>query len=288
MLTTSSDIAETWEGLEISLWRLTEGPPVSASGVFNGLVLTIWKVLQGEATLIVGDRKVTGHSGDWLICAPGLHQVIFSEDLHFLSIHLNIESPSNGAEWIGESPLHIYQCESLETATSKLKANTRIQKMISLGEYDPRSVAVPLQEMLAYKQQVLSYSQVILSELKKHQLSFQPPTIHDIRVTQSLTHLSTISLSLPFSRDALAKTVGISASQLDRCWRNELGITPHIYWHRLRLRRACHLLIRQDALIKEIAYEIGFRQTSHFSQWFTKSMQQSPTEYRDRYSSTKH
>jgi AraC-like DNA-binding protein len=283
-----SDDAQTWDGLEISLWRFTEGPPVSPSGVFNGLALTIWKILKGEASIIVGDNKVIGHAGDWMFCAPGLHQVIFSEDLSFLSIHLGIESPSNGAEWIGESPLHLSRCESLDAAIIQLKNDKRIQKMITEDEYDPRRVAVPLKEMLSYNQQVFALTQVLLSELEKHCLRFQVPTIQDIRVSQSLAHLTAIKLSIPFSREALAKEAGISASQLDRCWRNELGITPREYWHRLRLKRACHLLMKHDALIKGIAYEIGFRQTSHFSQWFTKSMQRSPSEYREHYYSTKH
>ena len=67
----------------------------------------------------------------------------------------------------------------------------------------------------------------------------------------------------------LARLVGVSVSQLERFFAEVKGVSPHEWINRSRQIRAS-LLLAKGKSVKATAYELGYRQSSHFSREFKR------------------
>lgn len=85
-----------------------------------------------------------------------------------------------------------------------------------------------------------------------------------------------------FSVDWLAGEVGVSRRQLERRVAGTTGDSPAALVRRLRVMRAQQLLRARAGTVSEIAYMVGFRQSSHFARIFRQETGQTPTAYRDQ------
>jgi len=83
-----------------------------------------------------------------------------------------------------------------------------------------------------------------------------------------------------FGVDTLAAELGLSRRQLQRKLRDVSDISPSEFIRNMRLERAAQLLESDMGTVSEIAYKVGFRKPSHFSELFRKKFGKSPTEYR--------
>jgi AraC-like DNA-binding protein len=81
--------------------------------------------------------------------------------------------------------------------------------------------------------------------------------------------------------EAAANQAGISPFHFLRLFSNVLGVTPHQYLVRSRLRRAARLLADDDIPVTDIAYDVGFGDLSNFVRTFHRAAGVSPTSFRD-------
>jgi transcriptional regulator GlxA family with amidase domain len=86
----------------------------------------------------------------------------------------------------------------------------------------------------------------------------------------------------PLSREELARLAGMSQRQLQRLFREHLGMTPTHYYLTLRLRRARELLLQTDMSIMHITMACGFQSACHFSKSYRDSFGTAPTRERRR------
>ena len=89
-------------------------------------------------------------------------------------------------------------------------------------------------------------------------------------------------LETPMSRQHLAHLAGISLSQLERSFRNQLGHGVHAHYLGLRLGRARQLLRETSLSILEVALATGFTSASQFSRAFRRQFNSAPRELRRR------
>jgi AraC-like DNA-binding protein len=80
--------------------------------------------------------------------------------------------------------------------------------------------------------------------------------------------------------DAAAEA-GISPFHFLRLFSSVLGVTPHQYLVRSRLRHAARLLTEHDFPITEIAYDVGFGDLSNFVRTFHRAAGVSPRRFRE-------
>ncbi len=80
--------------------------------------------------------------------------------------------------------------------------------------------------------------------------------------------------------EQLARESGVSAFHFLRLFTRVIGVTPHQYLVRLRLRDAARLLIRDTRPIADIAYEVGFGDLSNFVRTFRRAAGVSPRTFR--------
>jgi AraC-like DNA-binding protein len=80
--------------------------------------------------------------------------------------------------------------------------------------------------------------------------------------------------------DRVAKDAGLSAFHFLRLFGGVLGVTPHQYLVRSRLRRAARLLAEDTRSITDVAIDVGFNDLSNFVRTFRRAAGVSPRAFR--------
>ncbi len=83
----------------------------------------------------------------------------------------------------------------------------------------------------------------------------------------------------PLTSESLADHLAISVRQLQRVVKDELNTTPTNLIHIIRLERASTMLVMKEGNVTEIAYAVGYNDSSHFSKIFKKYYGISPSQY---------
>ena len=91
----------------------------------------------------------------------------------------------------------------------------------------------------------------------------------------------TCTQNLPIK--AYADFVGFSEVYFVRFFKKARKMTPHNYLIRLRLDRACNLLLHTKLPINLIADKVGYKTARYFSKAFFDRYGMTPTEYRNKY-----
>jgi AraC family transcriptional regulator len=84
----------------------------------------------------------------------------------------------------------------------------------------------------------------------------------------------------PIDLDRAASEVGLSSFHFLRVFANVLGVTPHQYLVRSRLRHAARLLADHARSITGIALDVGFADLSNFVRTFHRAAGVSPRSFR--------
>jgi AraC-like DNA-binding protein len=78
----------------------------------------------------------------------------------------------------------------------------------------------------------------------------------------------------------VARKSGVSPFHFLRAFSSVLGVTPHQYLLRSRLRRAARLLTDDDKPVTDVAYDVGFGDLSNFVRTFHRAAGVSPLKFR--------
>ncbi|WP_333814332.1 GlxA family transcriptional regulator [Tabrizicola sp.] len=100
--------------------------------------------------------------------------------------------------------------------------------------------------------------------------------------TQKVIRMMQLNIEPPMPVEDMAAKAGLSSRQLERQFRQHLGMTPSRYYISLRIDHARELLLYTEQTVFEVAIASGFGSTSHFSKWFREFYHMRPTELRER------
>ncbi len=92
------------------------------------------------------------------------------------------------------------------------------------------------------------------------------------RITENVAHA--------FSASELAAELGMSESRFSRFFRKATGNTFTDFVNRVRVNRACQLLMDTDRLVTHICYEVGFNNVANFNRRFLEIKGMTPSEFR--------
>lgn len=82
------------------------------------------------------------------------------------------------------------------------------------------------------------------------------------------------------SASALAAELGMSESRFSRFFRKATGNTFTDFVNRVRISRACQLLMDTDQQVTHICYEVGFNNVANFNRRFLDIKGMTPSEFR--------
>ncbi|WP_017751886.1 AraC family transcriptional regulator [Clostridium tyrobutyricum] len=80
--------------------------------------------------------------------------------------------------------------------------------------------------------------------------------------------------------EEIAGLVSISVGECCRCFQQLVGTSPNKYLLNYRIAKSMELLNSTALSVTEIAFAVGFNDFSYFIQYFKKSKEMTPTEYR--------
>ena len=98
--------------------------------------------------------------------------------------------------------------------------------------------------------------------------------IHEV-VSRITDHLAD-----PHSAAELAAELGMSESRFSRFFRKATGNTFTDFVNRVRISRACQLLMDTDQQVTHICYEVGFNNVANFNRRFLDIKGMTPSEFR--------
>lgn len=95
---------------------------------------------------------------------------------------------------------------------------------------------------------------------------------HVLRVVEKMEE----AIETPLTKPELAAVAGLSVRQLERLFRQHIGVSAHEFYLRLRLNRSRDLLRQSSLSVLEIALACGFASSSHYSRAYRARFGHSP------------
>jgi transcriptional regulator GlxA family with amidase domain len=86
-----------------------------------------------------------------------------------------------------------------------------------------------------------------------------------------------------FRLQFLCRFLGSSEERFTRLFQCSTQQTPASFYNNMVLERACGLMANHMLSIKEIAFELGFKSSSHFIATFRRKYAVSPQKYREQF-----
>jgi AraC-like DNA-binding protein len=86
--------------------------------------------------------------------------------------------------------------------------------------------------------------------------------------------------SQPLTLEGMAREAGLGPFQFLRIFSRAIGVTPHQYLVRCRLRRAARLLTDDGRAVTDVAFDCGFGDLSNFVRTFHRAAGVSPRAFR--------
>ena len=80
--------------------------------------------------------------------------------------------------------------------------------------------------------------------------------------------------------EEVAQHAGLSQHHFSRLFRHSTGLTVSDYINRSRIEAARQLLLKADARVSEVAFEVGYQSLSQFNRSFLRITGRSPLDYR--------
>ena len=103
---------------------------------------------------------------------------------------------------------------------------------------------------------------------------------HSLAQISTIVDHITANATEPFSMAELSRRVGMSESQFSRYFRRATGNTFTDFVTRLRIARACQLLMETDRYISNVCYDSGFNNVANFNRRFLEIKGMTPKEFR--------
>jgi AraC-like DNA-binding protein len=85
----------------------------------------------------------------------------------------------------------------------------------------------------------------------------------------------------PIDLAKTARLVGLSPFHFLRTFAKTLGVTPHQYLVRCRVKHAARLLAERERAVTDVAFDCGFTDLSNFIRTFRRAAGMSPRAFRD-------
>jgi len=103
---------------------------------------------------------------------------------------------------------------------------------------------------------------------------------HSLEQIDAIVSRITDNLSQALSAAEIAAELGMTESRFSRFFRRATGNTFTDFVNRVRINRACQLLMESDSLITDICYVVGFNNVANFNRRFLDIKGMTPREYR--------
>ena len=117
-----------------------------------------------------------------------------------------------------------------------------------------------------------------LGLMKPNPQGLQTKKLMAVPRTRSLENWNILASKACYRPRKLAELCGVSLRQLQRRFRDEMGISPQAWLSQRRIEVAGEMLLTAQS-IKEVSHRVGFKQPSHFSREFKRWFGKTPSDF---------
>ena len=258
--------------------KLTVKSPLKQSPVFQNEACFIY-FKEGEAVISSPTENVFVENGESILlkCGSYFAEIMNKVDGGICEVFVIHLYPEILNEIYQNEIPHFIENKKEASYTQKIIHKNVIQQFIQSLDFYFENPALVSTELLRLKLKELvlllleTNEKTTILELFAHLFTPRKATIQEV-VNAHL--FSNISL------EQMAQLAGQSLSTFKRAFKEHFNNTPAKYIRAQRMKKAAHLLKASDFSISEIAYQLGYEDSSHFSRLFSQSLQLSPSEYR--------
>ncbi|MCR3962317.1 MULTISPECIES: D-xylose utilization transcriptional activator XylR [Aeromonas] len=231
-------------------------------------------VYQGIETTPENWQHAQNRLTDWLLTLPpqtGIIAVTDARARHLLQVcdHVNIPVPEK-LSVIG------IDNEELTRYLSRVALSSVAQGTRQMGY----QAAKLLHRLLAHE--VLPLQRVLVPPVRVvERRSSDYRSLHDPAVIQAMHYIRNYACS-GIKVEHVLESVGISRSNLEKRFKEEVGETIHAVIHTEKLEKARNLLASTSLSINEISQACGYPSLQYFYSVFKKEYKETPKEHRER------
>ncbi len=245
-----------------------------------------WLVREGRAQIASDGETARAGKGQWLVCFGSRVTQRFAPDTRLLALRVSQSWPDGSPLFEGKALVVIDAREhpSLERHARRLLALTEKLRWNDDYERDMRTVfhwrnQMSYPRFLEYQRHWQAWQGALVEALMEAGLKMRIPESTDPRVARALQVIDSQTPGGGYPEEAVTRASGLSTGRLNRVCAQIYGFTLHQYWERGRMERARRALKAGKQSVKQVAYELGFRQLSHFSAWFKRHEGASPRAF---------
>jgi AraC family transcriptional regulator len=214
---------------------------------------------RGESFELVAGSLMVGHPGDEYMCTHH-HHVCGDECLSFQLAPALVEAIGNNTE------------------TWRIGCVPPLSELMVLGEL--AQAAAEGTSDLGLDEVGLLIAARFVEVVSRRELSSSKASGPDRRRAVEAALWMDAHSDAPIDLDRAASQVGLSPFHFLRLFTKVLGVTPHQYLVRSRLRHAARLLVDVARPITDIALDVGFADLSNFVRTFHRAAGVSPRRFR--------
>jgi len=273
-----------WWSLRISLIWAYKGVPPSKhhTGAEPEATVQTWRLDAGSVQIHTGQATHTVEAGQWAIIPAGKAGHNFTDDARLLDVNFT-------AHWIDGRPLFELDEPLILFAAAHPTLTRAANSLVrACPAYDIKTREAPplieartsLAAFMRLRGRFHRFIETWSSALQDAGIPLSRTAETDPRLAEAVHLIDAMPLHQPIDHSALAGSLGLSLSQLNRLFVQHLNGTARAYEQKRRLVHAKRGLIDPHAPIKQVAYRLGFREPSHFSAWFKKLTGYTPRQYR--------
>lgn len=273
-----------WAALQPDLLWIFDAPVAAGKERYSGerdRQISAWLIREGGARIKADGVEITAGPGEWLFCqGRNVFQEIEAGTV-LLSIRCQLGWPNYKPMFEG-GPVQVFDAAAHPSVERCAKTLLKFAGHIHWDApfrylTDQR---VDFHAYVRYESALMHWIASLVKALHAQGVDIQPAHLDDDRLARCCKLLDTLPPGEPFPSEAIEQIAGISLSQINRLCRAEHGCSLQTYRKRRRLERAAIQLKDPSIPIKEIAYNLGFIQLSHFSAWFKRHTEKAPRDYR--------
>ncbi len=280
-----------WSRLHTELVWAYEGAPtrlLSKRREYD--MLMCWLLLKGSVEAhSINSGTIHAQAGQWVFMPSDKIYHRFSTDARIISLRMIIRWPDDKHlypynQWIIlDSSLYPKLQRQSHVLVNKTQLITQQAHRKKIQITKLAALPCSMTQYMDVKQATLRWVTLYDQAMQHAGINRLPLEQVDPRVNEAIQIINHLTAERKFDESQLAQQVGLSVGQLNRLFNQAIGQTPKAYAEKLRIEDTLKLIVSSTMPLKELAYTMGFKQQSHFSNWFYKKTGKYPRQYRKDY-----
>jgi AraC-like DNA-binding protein len=274
-----------WASLRTELLWIYEGPIAAGSTrelQDHSQGYWVWLLRRGRVRLEMEGKSWEATAGQWIVSPQGPALQEFSNDARILSVHFRCQWPTGENLFSGRDGVVWNAKQSPRLERSGVALSRLVHRHFPRVRLELTGQQIDYSVFLKFEQRFLQWLIDFHQVMTQMGRTLAHVGMSDERLMRAAQLLHESPLGEPFPAELLQRESGLGRAHLDRLYWKEFGITTREHWERLRQDVATRKLESTSHSIKEIGYELGFKQASHFTKWFFNRVGKTPKAFREQ------